>query len=187
MARVFRLKGIDVLIRAAARVRSQVPDVHFRVLGDVADRDYFEECQRLVEQHSLKENVSFGVTNDPAAAYSECDLLCVPSLSEGLPYVVIEAMLSGCPVVATDVGNVADLLQDTGLVVTPNDPNELSAAILLLLTGPDAGKLRASLARSALDRASRHFTIEQFSNSFRDIYQELTIEQTTASLSRAAS
>jgi glycosyltransferase involved in cell wall biosynthesis len=96
-------------------------------------------------------------------------------------------MLSGCPVVATDVGNVADLLQDTGLVVTPNDPDELSAAILVLLTGPDAENLRTSLARSALERASRHFTIRQFSNSFRDLYQELSFEHTSSSLSRAAS
>jgi len=187
MARIFRLKGIDVLIRAAARVRDQVPEVHFRVLGEVADGDYFQECQKLVEEHRLTGNVSFSVTRDAATAYSESDLLCVPSLSEGLPYVVIEAMLSGCPVVATDVGDVAYLLNDTGLVVTPNDPNELATALLLLLTGPDAENLRASLARSALERACKYFTIAQFSNSFRNIYQELAFEQTTACLSQAAS
>jgi glycosyltransferase involved in cell wall biosynthesis len=187
MARIFRLKGIDVLIKAAAQVRDELPDVLFRILGDVADQQYFEECQQLVVDHDLANNVSFGVTREAANAYSQCDLLCVPSLSEGLPFVVIEAMLSGCPVVATDVGNVADLLKDTGLVVTPNSPDELAAALLLALNSPDAEKLRCSLARSALERASQHFTIDQFSSAFRSIYKELRIGQTTATLSRAAS
>ena len=187
MARIFRLKGIDVLIRAAAHVRDHVPDVLFQVLGDVADQEYFAECQELIRQHRLADHVSFSVTRDSASAYSQADLLCLPSLSEGLPYVVIEAMLSGCPVVATDVGNVADLVRDTALVVTPNDPGELAAAILRLLSGPDAAKLRASLAHSALERARRHFTIAEFSNSFRNMYMELAFEQNTAALSRAAS
>jgi polysaccharide biosynthesis protein PelF len=95
MARIFRLKGIDVLIRAAAQVRDHVPAVLFHVLGDVADHAYFAECQELVRQHRLADNVSFGGIRDSASAYSQADMLCLPSLSEGLPYVVIEAMLSG--------------------------------------------------------------------------------------------
>jgi polysaccharide biosynthesis protein PelF len=187
MARIFRLKGIDVLIRAAALVRDRVPDVLFRVMGDVADRSYFAECENLTQQHGLEQNISFGATREPEVEYSQCDLLCVPSLSEGMPFVVIEAMLCGCPVVATDVGNVADLLQDTGLVVTPNQPNELADAVLRMLDGPDAKELRATFTKAALKRAGQHFTISEFSRAFRNIYEEMRYACVSTGLSRAAS
>jgi glycosyltransferase involved in cell wall biosynthesis len=173
MARIFPLKGIDVLIRAAAEVRDRVPGVRFLVLGEIVDQAYFSECLTLVENFRLGDHVSFGVTGDSANAYAEADVYCLPSRSEGLPYAVIEAMMSGCPVVAADVGNVADLLEGTGLTVMPNDSREMAAALLRLLSGPGAEDLRRSLAHQALERARRHFTISQFTQRFEEIYDEV--------------
>jgi glycosyltransferase involved in cell wall biosynthesis len=185
MARIFPLKGIDVLIRAAAEVRDRLPEVRFRVLGEIVDKAYFGECLRLVEEFRLGNHLSFGVTRDSASAYADADVYCLPSRSEGLPYAVIEAMMSGCPVVAAEVGNVADLLAGTGLTVTPNDSQEMAAALLLLLSGPGAADLRRSLAHRALDRARRHFTISQFAKRFAEIYDELAHAPSDAVLSRA--
>lgn len=187
MARIFPLKGIDILIRAAALVRDRVPEVHFRVLGDVADRKYYAECLKLVEEFQLHQTISFDETHDPSSAYCEADIFCLPSRSEGLPFAVIEAMMCACPVVASDVGNVADLLSGTGLTFTPNNPQELATALLQLISGPDAEQLRASLACAALARANRYFTIEQFAGSFGDIYKEIQVASASAVLSRTAS
>ena len=186
MARIFPLKGIDVLIRAAAEVRDRVPEVRFRVLGEIADQAYFGECLRLVEEFHLGDHVSFGVTSDSASAYAEADVYCLPSRSDGLPYAVIEAMMSGCPVVAAEVGNVVDLLGGTGLTVTPNDSQEMAAALVRLVSGPGAEDLRRSLAHQALERARRHFTISQFAKRFEEIYDELAHAPSDAVLSRAA-
>jgi glycosyltransferase involved in cell wall biosynthesis len=186
MARIFPLKGIDVLIRAAAEVRDRVPEVQFRVLGEIADRAYYGECLRLVEEFHLGDHVSFGVTSDSASAYAEADVYCLPSRSEGAPYVVIEAMMSGCPVVAAEVGNVVDLLGGTGLTVTPNDAREMAAALVQLISGPGAEDLRRSLAHRALERARRHFTVSQFAKRFEEIYDELAQAPGDAVLSRAA-
>jgi polysaccharide biosynthesis protein PelF len=186
MARIFPLKGIDVLIRAAAEVRDRVPEVRFRVLGEIVDQAYFDECLRLVEEFHLGDHVSFGVTSDSANAYAEADVYCLPSRSEGLPYAVIEAMMSGCPVVAAEVGNVPDLLGGTGLTVTPNDSREMAAALMRLLSGPTAEELRRSLAHQALERARRHFTINQFAEQFEGIYDELADAPSYAVLSRTA-
>jgi glycosyltransferase involved in cell wall biosynthesis len=185
MARIFRLKGIDVLIRAAAEVRDRVPEVRFLVLGEIADQAYFRECLGLVEELHLQNHVSFGVTSDSANAYVEADIYCLPSRSEGLPYAVIEAMMCGCPVVAADVGNVADVLGGTGLTVTPNDSGEIAAALLQLLNAPGAEDLRRSLSRQALERARRHFTISQFTQRFEEIYDELALAPSDAVLSLA--
>ena len=185
MARISRLKGIDVLIRAAAEVRARVPEVRFLVLGEIVDRAYFSECLALVEELRLGDHVSFGVTSDGPSTYAEADVYCLPSRSAGLPYAVIEAMMSGCPVVAADVGNVAELLGGTGLTVTPNDSREMATALLRLLSDPGAEDLRRSLAHQALERARRHFTIHQFARRFEEIYDELAQAGRDAVLSLA--
>jgi polysaccharide biosynthesis protein PelF len=187
MARIFPLKGIDILIRAAALVRDQIPDVSFRILGEVADPSYHQECLQLIQRFRLASNVSFGETHDAASVYGEADVFCLPSRSEGLPFAVIEAMMCRCPVVAADVGNVADMLSGTGLTFTPNQPDELAAALLRLLSGPEAEQLRDSLAGAAIARAAQHYTIQQFSSRFRDIYKELNNARFNSVLSRAAS
>jgi glycosyltransferase involved in cell wall biosynthesis len=82
------------------------------------------------------------------------------ALTEGVPQVLFEAMGSGLPIVATDVGGVAAALGEAGLLVPPEDPGAVSAAILRLADEPE---LRRSLATRALERAGRE-TIESESD-----------------------
>lgn len=172
LARIFPLKGIDTLLRAAAIVRNSVPDVRFLILGEVADRPFFEECQRIVAENHLQSVVEWGETSDPAQAFHEAQVFALPSISEGMPYSVLEAMLSGCPVVATDVGNVADVLSGAGILVRPKDPVDLARGILTLVEGPDAAVRRDKLAARALARARAEFTIEKCVSRFERLYEE---------------
>jgi glycosyltransferase involved in cell wall biosynthesis len=185
MARVFKLKGIKPLMEAAAIVRDRVPNVLFRVLGEVADRDYFASCQRAIAGNDLENNIEFGVTKENYKAYCEADVYCLPSLSEGAPYAVIEAMMSGCPVVATEVGNVKQILGPTGLLVRPNDPGELASALLEVLDGPGAASFRDYLAEAALRRAREHFTLERCTGAFRQLYHEVRHAETVASITES--
>ena len=182
MARIAPIKGIDTLIRASAIVRDKFPETTFRILGEVGDNVFHNECTRLVESLRLRPNVEFGCAKDVAEAYRQADLFCLPSRSEAMPFAVIEAMLSGCPVVASDVGCVAGMLGEHGLVVKPNDPEGLASALMNLLARPkDALRQQAASAR---ERALARFTIESFGRQFRAAYGDLKDE--TSGLSRTA-
>ncbi len=173
MSRMNPLKGIDVLLRAAVLVRDRLPGVRFRILGDSSPGEYRDRCMRIIADHKLSGTVELGATSDAPSAYRSADLFCLPSISEAMPYSVIEAMLSGCAVVATDVGGIPDLLAGTGRLCKPNSSESLAAALIELLHGIDAPAKRARLATSALARARKHYTLRQTTARFRNLYQTL--------------
>ncbi len=174
MSRIFPLKGTDVLLRAAARVRDRVPDVHFQIMGEVGEQEYFENCLRLIAEYKLGPTIEFGLAADSAAAYNSADIFCLSSISEAMPYSVLEAMLSGCPVVATEVGGVPELLGGTGLLVKPNDPQDLARGLLYLLEGGPLGAARrAALSSAALARARQHYTLRGLTERYHRLYREL--------------
>jgi glycosyltransferase involved in cell wall biosynthesis len=174
VARIYHLKGIEYLIRAAALVRQRIPSVLFRVIGEVADQAYYQYCLRLVAENRLDRNVEFCGKQNVSSALAEADVFCLPSISEGMPYSILEAMFSGRPVVATDVGNVSEMLGSAGLVVTPADPVSLAKALVTLLEGgEDARAYRDTMARAAEERALSLYTTEKTIGAFRQLYREL--------------
>ena len=187
VARVYHLKGIEYLVRAAALVRERIPPVLFRVVGEIADQSYYQYCLQLVAANKLERNFEFVGKQDVPSALAEADVFCLPSISEGMPYSILEAMFSGCPVVATDVGNVSEMLATTGLVVTPADPVSLAKALLTLLEGDeDARAYRETMARAAKERALSLYTTEKAIGAFRELYRELSDGKLTAALYSAA-
>jgi polysaccharide biosynthesis protein PelF len=174
LARIYPLKGIDVLMEAAALVAPHVPGLRVRVLGETADAAYMAKCQEIVRRHKLENCVEFGQTSQAELEYRSAHVYCLPSISEAMPFVVLEAMLSGCPVVATNVGNVADMLEGTGLLAQPNDPASLAQQLLRLLAGPQAEADRAYYAERALARAQNMFTLERAMRKFDQLYSQVT-------------
>ena len=173
LARIYPLKGITVLLEAAALVRAQVPDLCVRVLGEPADAAYFAKCQEIVRRHGLENCVEFSETKKPELEYRSAHVYCLPSISEAMPFVILEAMLSGCPVVATEVGNVADVLAGTGLLARPNDPASLASQLLRLLAGPGAAADREYFAERGLARALHSYTLERAMKKFDQLYTKV--------------
>lgn len=168
---VYPLKGQLDLISAAAHVRDQVPDVEFRLFGQASDQEYFAACRNSVASKDLGQTVVFaGQTASPWQAYREADVVAMASVSEAFPYSIIEAMLTGSAIVATDVGGVREAIADTGVVVPPRQPRELAAAIVSLLRSPGQ---RHRLGQAARQRAVKHFTVQSFAAAYRQAYQEL--------------
>jgi glycosyltransferase involved in cell wall biosynthesis len=96
----------------------------------------------------------------------------LPSISKGLPSNILEAMFSGCPV-------VAETLAGAGLIASPNNPADLARALLVLLDGRQAAEMRDNLATAALKRAHNHYTMERCTQPFLDLYESLSeCEQT---------
>jgi polysaccharide biosynthesis protein PelF len=172
MGLIFALKGQLTLIEAAAIVRTTFPNVEFKLYGKLSDRDYYERCQQKIVEYQLENTVNFaGFTNEPWRVYGTADVVAMSSISEGFPYAVIEAMLCGSTVVATDVGGVEEALGDTGLLVPANRPIDLAEGIIKLLSLTPTQ--RTLMGQKSRDRAVDLFTLEKCIQTYLDLYQQL--------------
>lgn len=171
-ARVFPLKDIETMIRAAAHVRRAIPDVLFLVYGDTdADPAYAAGCHALIDVLDLRGHFRLcGLHPDPSQLYNEGDVSVLTSISEGFPFTVIESMSCERPVVATDVGGVAEALHGCGRLVPPKDHRAVASALVELLNDA-AGRLALGTRARAvvLDRYRTHHSTD----AYRDVYERL--------------
>jgi glycosyltransferase involved in cell wall biosynthesis len=133
-------KGVDVFLRAAALVAAALPAVRFVVVGDGPLRPALEARAASL---GLAGVVTFtGFRPDAPQLIADLDVLAVPSRSDGSPLVVCEAMASGIPVVASRVGGLPDLVVHgvSGLLVRPEDPEDLARTLVHLLRDPAAAQ-----------------------------------------------
>lgn len=136
VARVDGLKGHDDLLHAARTVAGQRPDARFLIVGDGS---YRPEAQRLVDELGLGEQVLLvGARRDVPRLLGGADLFVLPTLFEGMPNVLIEAMAAGLPAIMTPAGGVAELLLpgQTGWMVPFKDSETLGATLLDALSDP---------------------------------------------------
>ncbi len=149
VARLIEIKGIQHLLTALSLLPEEMRrKIHLRLCGT---GPYEAELRRQAEQVGMTAQVEFsGLVSyeEIPARLHEADLFVLPSLQEGLPLSLLEAMASGLPVVATTVGGIPGMVKDgeNGLLVPAADPTALRDALVRLLTNP---VLRRSLGASA--------------------------------------
>jgi glycosyltransferase involved in cell wall biosynthesis len=159
VARIDPIKDIISLIKTASIVKKQIPNVKFIVYGSVSVQDYYEECVKLQKKLELEDTFIFaGHTTNMVAAYHSGDVVALSSISEAFPYSVVEAMMTGKPVVATDVGGIREALGNTDFLVTPRNPEEFATAILKLF---EDSSLRRSMGNDGRERALNYFTLNK--------------------------
>ena len=142
-------KGHRYLVEGFAHVRSRLP-CHLLLAGDGPERPVLES---LVLSLGLRTVTTFvGWHSDVREVYWAADVVCLPSLREGMPNAVLEAMACGKPVVGSDVGGVRELLADneSGILVPPGDPQALARAVTRIVEDPE---LAERMGKCALDRA----------------------------------
>ncbi|MGQ9512173.1 glycosyltransferase [Thermodesulfitimonas sp.] len=152
VGRLHRVKGHHYFIAAAAEVLKRYPQARFLVIGAGPERNNLED---LVAKLGLAGKVLFtGFLKDIREHYSEFSLLVLSSLSEGLPLTVLEAFLSGTPVVATRVGGLPEVIQEgeTGILVPPADVGALAAGICRVLDDPATARAMAARGRELVKR-----------------------------------
>ena len=163
-------KGFDVLLKAMARVVESGRDVSLVLFGEGGERRKLED---LVCQLDLQESVKMpGFVENAAATFSCFDLLVMPSLTEGLPITLLEAMRAKLPVIASKVGGIPNVLEDGagGLLVEPGDVEELAVAISKL-TGFQSQ--RRQLAGEAQLIFKQKYSATQMAASYRQIYADI--------------
>lgn len=149
VGRLDAVKGIPFAIEALRDPRVP-PSVRLCIVGDGAERDSLREMTATL---GLRQRVSFtGFRADAAAFIAHADLLLMPSLHEGLPYTMLEALASATPIAASRVGGLAETLQDgrTGFLFPVGDVSAIATAITTVATDPALGKHIGHCAQSEL-------------------------------------
>ncbi len=160
-------KGVRELVEAAAEVKRSAPRVRFVVWGEGPLR---AELERRIQALGLSDTVRLpGATREPEAALRQCRIFVHPSLSEASSNVVLEAMATGLPVVATTAGGTPALVQHghSGLLVAPGTPAALAAAVLSLVSDPS---LAARLGAAARLRAVGEFGMDRMLQRLEALY-----------------
>ena len=164
------VKGVDVFVRAAARLAVEFPRAKFHVAGQGEQR---AELERLVGEFGLSRRLKLhGPVADIPAFLASLDLAVLPSHAEGMSNAVLEYMAAGRPVVATDVGANAHLLGggQFGVLVRPGDSGALADGVGRVLADPPlAARLAAAGRRHVCDRYSR----DAMRLRFEDFYEHL--------------
>lgn len=150
VSRLHRQKGVTYLLRGVPFVRNEIPDVRVVVAGGgpLADRLKAEVKALRVGDNA----VLLGERKDALDILAAADIFVLPSLWEGLPYVLVEAAAFGKPIVAADIDGVREVIRNgaTGILVPPRDPGALAAAIILLLKDPEFARQLGEAARTEI-------------------------------------
>jgi glycosyltransferase involved in cell wall biosynthesis len=162
-----KLKGVDVMIEAMARLARDGRSLTATIVGDGADRGAFETA---IAAHNLGAAIHFVGAKPARAAFALGRMLVVPSRAESLPYVVLEAAAAGLPIIATNVGGIPEIFgPDADGLVPPGDPAALAGAIAHAMQDRGA-RHSASLRLKSRLRAS--FSVDTMTDAVIDGYRE---------------
>jgi len=143
------------------------------ILLVVGDGELKPQVEKCVKEYGLEGQVQLlGQRSDIPQILAASDVFVLSSLWEGLPYTIIEAMMSGLPVVATSVGGVPELVEDgvTGFLVPPKDYQALAKALQRLLDDPELCHRMGQLGR---EKALREFTLDRMLRETEKVYEEV--------------
>ena len=163
------LKGVDVLIKAMARLGESGLRPRLLIVGEGASSDE-ERYRRMVAALRLEDRITFEPPMPAREAFARARALVVPSRAESLPYVVLEAVAAAMPVVASDVGGIPEILfAEKDRLVPPGDAGALAAALTGLLRSLDRQAAAAVLRR---ERIRENFSLEGMVRRTESLYRE---------------
>jgi glycosyltransferase involved in cell wall biosynthesis len=170
MGRLVPVKGLDRLFRAAHIIHRQRPNVKFIIAGDGPLRNTLQDTAR---DYGLAQNVLFlGHRNDSYNILQLMDLFVLPSSSEGIPMVLLEALALARPVVASRVGGIPEVIEDgvSGLLVTPDDDDELAQNCIAVM---DDWQFAKALGVAGRRRVEKEFSATFMAERVAETYREL--------------
>lgn len=165
------IKGIPTLINGLNLVKEHFPDVLLLMIGDGPLMSYII---KLIETLKLQSNVriiGYVPRDELANYYNLADVFVLPSLHEGLPYVIREAMATGVPVIATDVPGNNDLITDgvNGVLLPPNNPHLLAQSILNIFSNQTYVE---KVVTNGYDYVKSKFDLDKIVDKYEIIYEK---------------
>lgn len=165
-------KGLLSLIDAVKILQAQtnIPPIRFLIIGEGEQRQILEI--KIRNQRVERTITLLGFNPDARGALAGLDIFVLPSVKEGLPYAVMEAMTATLPVVATRVGGLSDLITSgkDGILVPPKNPLFLARAIAMLASDPD---LRRRLGERGCEKIKTTFSFHAMINATIKLYRDL--------------
>lgn len=174
VARLVPIKAHEVFLAAVAEVRRHVPDVRILIVGDGELRQALEQQTAAL---GLTDAVRFlGWRADIDRLYADIDVVALTSRNEGSPVALIEAMASGLPVVSTDVGGVADVVEHgvSGLLAPMDDAPAVARHILTLLANPD---MRRTMGQHGRAKVAATYDAGRLVTDIETLYEDLLREK----------
>jgi len=177
VANVRRVKGIDIVLRAAHLVCQQLPETVFLIAGSLYEKDYSREVRGLVESLGLKNNVRFlEFVENPVPLLKMSSVFCMLSRSEGFCNALLEAMACGVPSVVSRVGGNPEAITDgqSGFLVPVEDHQTAAERMLFLLRNPDQAKHIGEAGQKA---AFSQFSADAMITNLISLYSELMADR----------
>lgn len=178
VSRLCESKGQHILIQAARKVINEKPDTAFLLIGEDLERKgkYKKTLKALAEDLGLRKEIIFtDYRSDIRDLMNAFDLFVLPSLIEGLPLVLLEAMAEKKPVIATSVAGNPEVVIDgeTGTLIPPQEPDKLAEAILYHLNNHGMSEKMGQMGH---ERVKRFFPLSMMLDKTMQIYEEVLKE-----------
>lgn len=167
IAELHPVKGLEYLINAMPKVILNQPNAKLVIIGS---GKLEEKLKRLAVNLNLEEKIIFTGFIDRASKFIKAfNIFVIPSLSEALAYVAIEASLSGVPIIATNVGGIPEIIKDgeTGLLVEPKNSYGIAEKIIYLMNDKNKSN---ELGKNAQNKTIKEFNFDNFINKTKEVY-----------------
>ena len=183
VGRIVYYKGLNTLIDAFKRVLSNYKTLKLILIGSTEiNEKYFKKLKEKIEIDGLEKHIIFKGSvphNDVYHYLKNAEVLILPSIKgiysieEGLPNVILEAFKMKCPVIASNIGGINEIIKDkeTGLLIEPSNTTQLVNKILLLLKNDD---LRGKIIKNARQYLLQNRNINTIYKEYLKIYKKLT-------------
>jgi glycosyltransferase involved in cell wall biosynthesis len=145
-------KGVEYLIEAFSQVQKKIPGAQLFLVGDGPEKIAIEDRIKKLHLHSSVTLIDYLDNEELPEIYKNSDIFVLPSLMEGVPRTLLEAMACGVPVVTTDLPHLVGIIEGAGLVVPPKDPALLSDAILSILEDRSLAETMGQRGRKRIEQ-----------------------------------
>jgi len=169
---LIKRKAPDILITAFSKVSSKFPDYQLTIVGSGPEEKLLHEQARALEINDKVRFIPCLSPSEIAMLMRKSRLFVLPSLEEALGMVIVEALASGTPVIGTHVGGIPEVIPpEAGILVKPNDPDDLANAISSMLERPDQLKIQGEYA----ENWARQNFLTQKENAIRlrEVFEEV--------------
>jgi len=175
VGRISEQKAQDDFIKAAKQIKAAVPNTIFLIVGETGNEVLRNRLKSLAVSLGLEKDVIFaGYIAEIQKVFSILDILVMPSLWEGLPLILVEAMACGKPIVATNIAPITEVVVpgETALLVPPSLPSALASKVIHLLKNPEEAGTMGEKGRNL----ARTFTWDRSGLELEQLYEKLIKE-----------
>ncbi len=166
LANYYPTKGLNYLIEAAAQIIKEKPEIIFALMGDGPER---KKLEQQIKQLNLEKYFILGYQENANQYLKALDIFVLPSVKEGFPYAILEAMSAELPIIASAVGGIPEIIQNNfnGILVEPKNPKILAEKIIELLKDEDK---QQKIGRKALAAVKDKFSLATMVEETEKLY-----------------